>query len=161
VGADADHVPYHPEWSYRTELVQHLHKMSKRRSWTFRNPGGRQPKVDRGAMNDFYASATITVGDSLCPLRERSRYWSDRAYEAPGRHGVLVMPRIDALQDQYEDELLTYEWGDWGHLEYVIESLLEDDLTRESAREVTWEIARTTHTYKNRVETMLQTLNLL
>ena len=59
-------VGYHEAaWPYRKELLQQLRAMSQRNGWSFRNPGGDDPKIDRGEdMNDFYRSARVTVGDS-------------------------------------------------------------------------------------------------
>ena len=80
-------VGYHNDiWSYRKELVDYIRSMCARNNWTFRNPGGDEPKIERGEdMNDFYASAKVTIGDSLCIKKEDSHYWSDRVPEATGR----------------------------------------------------------------------------
>lgn len=158
VGSDGH--GYHPEWHYRIELVDALEAMCARNGWTFRNPGGRQPKVDRGHMNDFYASAKVTVGDSLCPLREASHYWSDRAYEAPGRGGLLVMPQIDALVADYDNCLPTYPWGDFDTLEQIIAGLLADEGERERVRSTCHRIARQHHTYANRMRDLLEAVGL-
>lgn len=158
-------VGYHEDvWPYRRQLVDQLRSMCARRGWTFRNPGGDDPKIDRDDnMNDFYASAKVTVGDSLCPLREHSRYWSDRVYEATGRGGLLVMPEIDALRwsnDGFGGDMPLYPWGDWEHLEATIEDYLNHP---EMRSEVAGDCATTTthtHTYTHRMQTLLQTLGL-
>jgi hypothetical protein len=66
-------VGYHQAvWPYHKELMQQLRAMRRRNGWSFRNPGGDDPKIDRGEdMNDFYQSAKVTVGDSLCLDREK------------------------------------------------------------------------------------------
>lgn len=157
VGSDGH--GYHEDvWPYRRLLVDALEAMCERRGWSFLNPGGRQPKVDRGSMNDFYASATVTVGDSLCIRRRASRYWSDRAYEAPGRNGFLIMPMIDALVMDYDGVLPTYDWGDFDDLERTIEAFLDDADEREHRRDVCHEIASNRHTYVQRVESLLDAL---
>ena len=71
---------YHTDvWTYRKELVDYIRIMCQRNGWKFRNPGGDEPKIARGEqMNDFYASAKVTIGDSLCLKKENSHYWSDR-----------------------------------------------------------------------------------
>jgi hypothetical protein len=154
---------YHEDvWPYRRQLVDALHDMCERREWTFRNPGGSphlhdNGKIPRGEpMNDFYASAKVTIGDSLCPLREKSRYWSDRAYEAPGRHGFLIMPTINALALDYEGELPMYPWEDYDALEELIEWWLENDGARDVHRALSAELVKKNHTYVNRVETILE-----
>lgn len=148
---------YHEDiWPYRREVVDAVRAMCERNGWSFRNPGGDTDKVNREHMRDFYASATVTVGDSLCPLKETSHYWSDRAYEAPGRGGFLIMPRIDALVMDYDGLLPTYEWGDFDGLERTVREYLEDDTGRERVRTECHEIAVERHTYVNRMTELLE-----
>ena len=154
-------VGYHEDvWPYRRQLVDELRAMCARNGWRFRNPGGDEPKVDRGAMNDFYASAKVTVGDSLCPLRERSRYWSDRAYEAPGRGGFLIMPELPELAQDYDGLLPTYPWGKWQHLEFMIGEALDDTGITHRTRLKCHAIAAERHTYVNRVQELLEVVGL-
>lgn len=152
---------YHPEWSYRSRLIKELRAMCDRNGWVYKNPGGSDPKVERGeTMNDFYASARVTVGDSLCPRREASLYWSDRAFEAPGRGGFLIMPRIDALAALYDNALPTYEWDSWDDLETKVAYYLMHDYEREEVRSRCHDIARQRHTYLNRALTVLDHFGL-
>lgn len=151
---------YHEDvWTYRKELVDELRAMCERNGWSWKNPGGDQEKVDRGElMNDFYASAKVTVGDSLCPRREDSYYWSDRAYEAPGRHGLLVMPQLDHLLKDFDDKLPMYPWGDFRTLEQIIGFLLEDDEYRDKIVSENAAVVVDSHTYVSRVETILESV---
>lgn len=162
-------VGYHEDvWPYRTELVNELRSMCARRGWVFRNPGGDEPKIERNDdMNDFYASAKVTVGDSLCPLKAQSRYWSDRVYEATGRGGFLIMPKIHALGDVANDKigfmhpnLSTYPWGQFEELEREIEWWLEEPSQREDVRANIAAQTRQHHTYVNRMQTLLRTVGL-
>lgn len=142
---------YHEDvWGYRKELVDNLREMCKRNGWSFKNPGGDNPKVDRGeSLNDFYASAGVTVGDSLCLKREASQYWSDRVPEATGRGGLLIMPRIDALDAIYKGSLPMYDWGDYDGLEKKIRLYLEDKELNAATRKKTSSITRSGYTYVN------------
>lgn len=159
---------YHPEWPYRAELVGELRRMCARRGWSFMNPGGEpdQPnwgKVDRGDdLNRFYATAKVTVGDSLCFAKERSRYWSDRVYEATGRGGLLIMPEIYALNlnDQFDGALPIYLWGDFVGLERTIERMLADPHTRLTVRKDCQAITAERHTYSARMRTLLEVVGL-
>lgn len=156
-------VGYHEDvWSYRKELVDALRDMCKRNGWSFKNPGGDDPKVDRGEdMNDFYASAKVTVGDSLCLKKEESHYWSDRVPEATGRGGFLIMPKIRALERLYPvqpDGLKFYEWNNFKDLEEEIGVWLSpsfSDIWRRQKR-YTQAITARDHTYVNRVQTILK-----
>lgn len=155
VGSDGRNTMYHKEWPYRRELVDKLEEICQRRGWSFRNPGGRHPKVDRGNMADFYASATVTVGDSLCLSRERSFYWSDRPFEATGRGGYLIMPQIDALSDDFDGFLPMYPWGDWEKLESEIDIGLMNESQNTAVREKCMTITHRHHTYQHRMRELL------
>jgi hypothetical protein len=148
---------YHPEWSYRSELVEALWSMCDRNGWRFLNPGGSSRRVERNSrMNDLYRSVSVTVGDSLCFDREQARYWSDRVFEATGRGGVLVMPEIDVLRRDAGDAVEFYRWGDFDDLEDVVAGLLADKGRRDGLREAGRVWCRERHLYRHRVRTLLE-----
>jgi hypothetical protein len=155
-------IGYHDAaWPYRKELLAALRDICRRNGWSFRNPGGDHPKIDRGEdMNDLYASANVTVGDSLCLDHEKTLYASDRAYEAPGRGGLLIMPQIDFLNEDYAGRLPMYKWGDWDDLERKIRHYLTNEADNQAVREETRAIVRESHTYLNRVKELLQEVGL-
>jgi hypothetical protein len=151
---------YHERWGYRAELLEHLQEMCARRGWVFRNPGGDTRNIQRDRrMNDFYRSAKVTVGDSLCLYQTRTRYWSDRVYEATGRGGVLIMPSLEHLDQQTGGWLPMYPWGDWKKLEMMVGDLLADadqrDFLRKRGKE--WAMG---HTYDERAKWVLKQLGL-
>jgi hypothetical protein len=151
-------VGYHDAvWPYRKELLQQLRVMCLRNGWSFRNPGGDDPKIDRGEdMNDFYTSAKVTVGDSLCLDREKTLYCSDRAYEGPGRGGLLIMPQLDFLDEDYAGHLPMYRWAHWDDLERKIRHYFTNEADNQAVREETQAIVRDGHTYKHRVQELLR-----
>jgi hypothetical protein len=150
---------YHPEWPYRKQLVENLQKMCAKNGWTFKNPGGASRKIERDRrMNDFYRSAKVTVGDSLCLDQNLSKYWSDRVYEATGRGGVLIMPQIDALSAQTGSWLPTYPWGDWNALEATVGGLLASETRRDELRAQGRAWAAENHTYEVRAAQLLNEL---
>lgn len=154
-------VGYHEDvWKYRKQLVDNLREMCGRNGWVFKNPGGDHPKINRNDdMNDFYASAKVTVGDSLCLLKEKSHYWSDRVPEATGRGGYLIMPQIDAIQEIYHDYVPMYKWGDFEDLEKQVKyglSRRDNKKIKEKANEIT----RASHTYVDRARFILEQVGL-
>jgi hypothetical protein len=155
-------IGYHDAaWPYRKDLLGQLRAMCQRNGWSFRNPGGDDPKIDRGDdMNDFYASAKVTVGDSLCLDRGKTLYCSDRAYESPGRGGLLIMPQLDFLDEDYAGRLPMYKWGDWDDLEHKIRHYLTNEADNQAVREETQSIVRDGHTYVHRVQEVLRQLGL-
>jgi Glycosyl transferases group 1 len=155
-------IGYHQAvWPYRKELLQLLREMCRRNGWSFRNPGGDDPKIDRGEdMNDFYASAKVTVGDSLCLDREKTLYCSDRAYEGPGRGGLVIMPQLEFLDEDYAGHLPMYAWGDWDDLEREIRHYLTNEADNQAVREETQAIVAAEHTYVSRVQTLLREVGL-
>lgn len=143
-------------WPYRKQLVDELRAMCARNGWSWRNPGGDHPKVERGEdMNDFYASAKVTVGDSLCLDHEKTLYCSDRVYEATGRGGFLIMPKLNFLLDDFNAVLPMYEWGNWARLERMIDTYLNVPESNRDMRKATQRITSREHTYVNRVQELL------
>lgn len=152
---------YHPEWKYRNELLENLRSMCVRNNWVFKNPGGDDPKINRNDdMNDFYASAKVTIGDSLCLGGEASKYFSDRVFEATGRGGFLIMPRINKLRTIFDKVMPLYSWGNWDQLEKMIKDYLKDEYARESARKYCYGVTKADHTYVNRVTEILGRMEL-
>lgn len=151
---------YHEDvWQYRKDLLNVLRNICQRNGWSFKNPGGDDPKINRDDdMNDFYASASIIVGDSLCLKKEDSRYWSDRVPETWGRGGFLIMPEIKAQIAMYEHAQPFYKWGDWDDLEEcMIETFKRPELISRY-KESNMELVKEHHTYVNRVQTILDTV---
>jgi hypothetical protein len=155
-------IGYHDAaWPYRKQLMSELTAMCRRNGWSFLNPGGNQAKIDRGEdMNDFYQSARVTVGDSLCLQGSETLYCSDRAYEAPGRGGLLIMPELKFLDRDYGGHLPTYKWGDWDDLERKIRHFLTNEAGNRAVREKTQAIVREGHTYAHRVQELLAEVGL-
>lgn len=155
-------VGYHEDvWDYRKELVDNLRSICKQHGWSFKNPGGDDPKIDRGEdMNDFYASAKVTVGDSLCLKKEKSKYWSDRVPEATGRGGCLIMPQIDELEKIYKKQIPMYKWGDFKDLENKIADQLIRTEARVAAKTVAQKNTAKNHTYVNRVKQIISEVGL-
>lgn len=151
---------YHEDvWPYRKELVDQLRDMCRRNGWSFRNPGGDDPKIDRGEdMNDFYASAKVTIGDSLCLKKEDSHYWSDRLPEAWGRGGYLIMPDIMAIHLEGFKQPC-YRWGNFEGLEKMIPAHMTDGFNK-PLREQNQKFVARDHTYVNRVATILKEVGL-
>ena len=124
---------YHPEWTYRGELLKHLLMRFGRRFVKHGGPpenGGRS-FIRNADLNDLYASARVVVGDTLClgpedataPRFTHARYWSDRVYETVGRGGFLIHPRIVGLDDEFTDgeHLVFYDYGDFDQLDRLID----------------------------------------
>lgn len=157
-------VGYHEDvWPDRKILVDKLRAMCAKNGWKFKNPGGDNPKIERNDdMNDFYASAKVTIGDSLCLIKKDSHYWSDRVPEATGRGGFLIMPQIDILKDEefYGGILPTYPWDDFDTLEKIIKEYLQDDELRNKIQKQTRIITMLNHTYVNRAKTIIEEIGL-
>jgi hypothetical protein len=148
---------YHPEWPYRQQLVAWLKRAFGPRLKLF----GDQPYPTlRGReLNDLYASARVVVGDSLCPGFSHQGYWSDRVYETIGRGGFIIHPHIPLLDTQFrQNELVTYQYGDFRQLGVLIASMLLYPEMRERHRLAGYRRVLRDHTYHNRMETMLATV---
>lgn len=149
---------YPREWPWRAELT----------GWLASTYGPRfchwpraRPVRDRD-LNDLYASATVVVGDSLCPPGH-TRYWSDRLTETIGRGGFLLFPWIEGIEGEgFVDgqHLRFYTYGDFAGLKELVDYYLaHPDEARTIARQGQAFVAKH-HTYRHRMTSMLEHLGL-
>ena len=149
---------YHPEWAYRPHLINQLteHYGNK-----FKHFGGDGLGVVRGqALNQLYGSTKIAIGDSLCINFDYPHYWSDRVYETMGRGGFIIHPYIKGMEDDFIDgkHLVFYEFGNFEDLYSKIDYYLEHDDKREAIRKAGHEHVKANHTYKNRWQSIIDTV---
>lgn len=109
-------------------------------------------------LTDLYASVKITIGDS-CLAGQVKNYWSDRVPEAIGRGGFLIHPYVLGILNIHPD-LVTFTPSNWDEMVDRVDFYLNNDSAREHLRKsnATW--ARTRHTYKNRIQTILDTMGI-
>lgn len=146
-------------WPWRYELVAHLRRRygQRFRSW----PRGNQP-VRGHMLNDVYAALTVTVGDS-CLAGSVKNYWSDRIPETLGRGGFLLHPWVDGLRDEYPIALpWTFDVGDIAGLDHRIGQALDLPAhARDLLIEEAIEYVRDHHTYRHRMERLLELVGTL
>jgi len=148
---------YHPEWRYRTELVERLaERYGKRfRAW----PKSPQQTIRGAELNSLYASIAVTVGDS-CLAHNATRYWSDRIPETVGRGGFLIHPWVEGIDDHFVDgeHYVSYRLGDWDDLFNKIGYYLTN---RDEAKQIAAagrQHVLQHHTYKGRMRQLLELL---
>ena len=150
---------YHPEWPYRPKLIEWLQSTygSRFEHWGSDGLG----VVRNDALNRLFASTRVVVGDSLC-LPGHTNYWSDRVYETLGRGGFLIMPSIPGLEQELKDgeDLISYEYGDFPELKYLIDYYLQADPERERIRQHGHEKVKKHYTYDERLKEMFDVLGL-
>lgn len=86
---------YHPEWTHRRDLMQHLERTYGQQ---FHRHGGeaRRGPIREQALNDLYATATVVVGDSYCPMIQcEICHGSGVLYEADGKYEYADAHEID------------------------------------------------------------------
>lgn len=147
---------YHPEWPHRQQLLSHLRDRYGPR---FRQYGGRDHETVRGAdLNRLYASTPVVVGDTLSLARDRSTFWSDRVYETFGRGGLMLHPRIEALDEELN--YTAFSFGDWDGLDMEIDLALSHPEDRDEERDRLHERVLNNCTYTHRSAEMLHALGL-
>jgi len=149
---------YHKEYPYRVTLIDWLHKTYGDR---FAHYGGGGKETIRGTeLNSLYASAKIVIGDTLCKNFAYPEYLSDRFFEVPGRCGFMIFPYIEGADKHLEpnEEVVFYEFGDFGDLKSKIDHYLQDHANREAIRLAGFERTRRDHTYKHRIEHIIKTI---
>lgn len=150
---------YHPEWSYRPQLI----------SWLAATYGPRFTRVAgdcpsgtvRGhSLNQLYASSKVVVGDSLCLDFNYANYWSDRVYETLGRGGFLIHPRVKGMDEHFIDgeHLAFYDYGNFDELKYWIDGYLDEECERDAIRLAGHQHVRDHHTYRHRWTEILAAL---
>lgn len=107
-------------------------------------------------LTDLYASCKVAIGDS-CLAGNPSRYWSDRVPETLGRGALLVHPNVEGLRETHP-YLPVYEPGDFERMVDLVDYYLHEPQAREEARCLNSEDARANHTYRNRMQVVLDTV---
>lgn len=151
---------YHPEWQYRTKLIDWLEDTYKNK---FEHYGNGGIKSVRGIeLNKLYWTTKVVVGDTLCINFNYPDYWSDRIYETMGRGGFIIHPYVSGLEREFEDKkhLVFYEYGNFEQLKKLIDYYLENDEEREKIRKAGHELVKTKYTYKNRWQFILKELGV-
>lgn len=149
---------YHSEWSYRTKLIDWLHSTYGNRFAHFGSGG--LPNLREHELNVLYASAKITVGDSLCINFDYPYYSSDRYWESMGRGAFLIYPKISGLELYCTDkkEVVYYKFDDFVQLKKLIDHYLEANEERETIRKAGHERVKAIGTYTHRLKQLLETL---
>lgn len=149
---------YHPEWKYREELIEWLMATYGSRFTLYEhNSGMRGDK-----LNTLYASSKIVIGDSLCLGFTHEKYWSDRCHEVPGRGGFLITGYVKPMEEFYvpDEEMVFYQFGDFGELKTKIDYYLAHDEERERIRLAGFQRTLRDHTYTKRMERILSIIAL-
>lgn len=143
---------YHPEYPFRPQLIEFLHKTYGDRFAHYGNDG---IKVVRGhELNTLYSTAKVVVGDSC--FGGQNNYVSDRYYEVRGRGGVLLHPYVKGVDTV---GVTNYEQGNLDSLKENIDYLLENHSLRGALRRGgnAWVMAN--ETYTNRMEEVFKIIN--
>lgn len=151
---------YHPEWQYRTKLVNWLEDTYGNR---FEHYGNGGIKNIRGmALNKLYWTTKVVVGDTLCLNFNYPDYWSDRIYETLGRGGFLIHPYIPGIEKEFIDKkhVVFYEYGNFKQLKELIDYYIVNDEERETIRKAGHELVKNNYTYKHRWQTILKELDI-
>lgn len=139
---------YHPEYPFRPQLVEFLHKTYGKR---FGHYGGDGKEVVRGhALNTLYATAKIVVGDSI--FGGRPQYWSDRVTETMGRGGFLIHPLVTDLPKEIQ---APYKAEDLMSLHQTINRWLAYEQDRKNIQKKAFEHVKKHETYTNRAQKII------
>jgi hypothetical protein len=150
---------YHPEWPYRSKLINWLDVTYGNR---FEHYGNGGVKYVRGLdLNKLYWSTKVVVGDTLCIDFKYPDYWSDRIYETLGRGGFLIHPYIKGLENEFKDKehVVFYEYGNFKQLQELIDYYIEHDDEREQIRLAGHKLVKSKYTYKHRWQHILKEIS--
>ena len=148
---------YHPEWPWRPQLIDWLRDTYGPR-FTHIGGDGDSGTLRGPALNAAYSGSKVAVGDTLCLGFDYPWYASDRLFEAPGRGGFQLFPRIKGIPELFDGTMEFFDFGDFDGLKDLIDYYLEHDQPREALRTMCHEHVKTHHTYVQRWETILETI---
>ena len=162
---------YHHEWTYRHKLIEWLEETYGDR-FAHYGSGGIKASVRGAELNQLYADSKIVIGDTLCKGFEYPYYLSDRIFETTGRGGFIIHPYVKHMEDLFnlggidneyfnmdEMEVATYDFDNFDYLKYAIDYFLENDEEREVIRRRGHAKTLVNHTYHNRLNYLLETIN--
>lgn len=136
-------VGYHPEYPFRTHMIENLRKMY-----------GPQFRVYSGAreeaLNNVYASCKIVVGDHC--FAGTPRYWSDRLPETCGRGGFILYPQTEGMTIP----TATYTPQNMVSLYDRIAYFINNPQERERIRDAAFEHVKANDTYTHRLAQILK-----
>lgn len=138
-------VGYHPEYPFRTRMIEELRKMYGPQ---FRVYGG----FREDALNNVYASCKIVVGDHC--MAGMPYYWSDRLPETCGRGGFLIYPRTEGMTIP----TATYEPQNMNSLYNQIAYYMNHPQEREMTREAAFQHVKNHDTYTHRLTEVLKVM---
>lgn len=144
----------HPEWSYRHDLVKHLYERYGAR---YRKYGHPQRSVRGMELNQLYANAKISVGDSVNIGFTHKNYTSDRLFESMGRGAFTIYPRIEGVAEIFEEGVnaVFYEHGNFNDLDSKIDYYLTHPDEREAIRKAGYAFVKSSQTYTQRLQELL------
>jgi hypothetical protein len=140
-------IGYHPEYPFRTRMVETLKKHYGTR---FRTYAGMRER----ALNNVYASVKVVVGDHC--FAGAPFYWSDRLPETCGRGGFLIYPRTEGMTIP----TVTYEPQNIDDLISKIDAYLEFEPQRYRIRDECFEHVKKNDTYTQRLREILRVIGL-
>ncbi len=144
---------YHPEYPFRTQLVDWLKETYGDQFGHHGGDGSDGGTIRGHDLNVLYASAKVVVGDSC--FGGRPRYWSDRITETIGRGGFLIHPKNYGLEDI---PFASYEYPQLQDLKKQIDYWLENEQEREKLRADCHKEVHDHHTYTNRAQEILSVI---
>lgn len=152
---------YHPEWPWRPTLIEWLRTTYGQRFARY----GAGAEVVRGQhLNDLYASAKVSVGDSLCPHFTKPLYVSDRLFEAIGRGSPLIFPRVPGIEDHLGfvdgEHCAFYEYADFDQIRELIDRYVDDQDEARAMAKRGQTFVRAHHTYDKRLAEALAIMGL-
>ena len=145
---------YHPEWPWRPKLIDWLRDTYGPR-FTHIGGDGDSGTLRGAALNAAYSNSKVAVGDTLCLGFDYPWYASDRLFEAPGRGGFQLFPRIKGIPELFDGTMMFFDFGDFEGLKDLIDYYVEHDQGREALRTMCHEHVKTHHTYVQRWKTIL------
>lgn len=103
----------------------------------------------------YYSNAKIVLNDHWDDMRENG-FISNRLFDVLACNGFILTDNVKGLSSMFDDTIVTYESK--RELEDKIKYYLDNDTERKSIAAKGRALVLSKHTYKNRVETILESI---
>ena len=148
---------YHTEFPWRGQMIEVLRQRYGKRFQIRGNNGDSWRGLD---LNELYASAKVTVGDSLNLWFNQHDYVTDRLPESMGRGACVVFPAVRGIPERFRyahgEDVFWFEHGNFDDLlEKVDAALSLPESVRTVMRQNAMSKTRACHTYVERVQELL------
>ena len=109
--------------------------------------------IDNRELRTYYSNCKILLNDHWDSMRDQG-FLSNRLFDAGACEACIITDPVSGLEEVFGDSVVIYRTPE--ELRRLVEYYLKEDDKRREKAEKAREIVRSTHTFRNRVEKIVQ-----